>query len=70
MTLTKDHGIVVELKNKFVFENPTVTEDASDDTEMPFMEVEVQQRLSVTFSQYNSEILDFSIDSLGSEVLS
>lgn len=70
MTLTRERGIVVELKNKFVFENPTVTEDPSDDTEMPFMEVEVQQRLSVNFTQYDSEILDFAIDSLGADVLS
>lgn len=68
VTLTKEHGTVVELKNKFVLENPTVTEDPSDDTEMPFIEVEMTQRLSINFTQYNSEILDFSISAIGQDV--
>jgi len=50
VTLTKEHGTVVELKNKYVFVNPTVTEDLSDDTEMPFIEMELTQRLSVSFT--------------------
>lgn len=53
MTVSKDEGLVVELKNKFVFENPIVTIDESaddaDGAEMPFMEMELSQKLSVNF---------------------
>ena len=51
ITLTKINGTVVELKNKFLFENPTVTVDAnSDEVEMPFLEVEIKQKLKVNLS--------------------
>lgn len=58
------------MKNKFLFENPTVTsDDEVDGADMPFMEVELSQKLSVNFSKYTNEVIDFTVHSESSNIL-
>ena len=75
ITLTEKDGIVIELTNQYVFENPSVTldnEEGSDDEDgdavMPFMEIEVKHRLSVSLSHEANEIIDFNVGSLSTEM--
>ena len=55
--MTSEHGVVIELKNKFVFENPRVTlaqgdAEGSDDEDddIPFMEIEITHKLHSNLS--------------------
>ena len=57
MSVTSEHGVVIELKNKFVFENPRVTlaqgdAEGSDDEDddIPFMEIEITHKLHSNLS--------------------
>lgn len=76
LSVTSEHGIVIELKNKFMFENPRVTlaqgdaegsEDEDDD--IPFMEIEITHKLHSNLSQYTSEVIDFTISSIEAKMV-
>ena len=50
--------MIIELINKYVFENPRLTldgsseDDESDGEDMPFMELEIAHKLHADLSQY------------------
>jgi hypothetical protein len=49
--------------------NPIITQDDLDGgEEMPFMELELSHKLSVNFSQYTTEVIDFTIVSKEVEI--
>ena len=72
--MTAEHGVIIEIKNKFSFENPTVTfddgdVDSSGEIDMPFIELEIAHKLHATLSQYSSEVIDFNISSIESKIV-
>jgi hypothetical protein len=75
LSVTADDGMVIELKNKYVFENPRVTldggndDDGSDADDMPFMEMEIAHKLRVEFSNYSNEVIDFTVSSVSSNIV-
>lgn len=73
LTLTKDHGVIIDIKNIYMFENPLNNFDDNDqddhDASMPFFEMEIAHKLHATMSQYSSEVIDFDISSIKSEII-
>lgn len=63
ITVSKDQGTVISLKNKYTFVNPTVTEEEDEEdseANLPFMEVELRHSIAVNFeSLLSSEVLKF-----------
>ena len=73
MSVTAEHGVIIEIKNRYMFENPLVTHDEGDEddneNEMPLLEMEIVHKLHASLSQYSSEVIDFNISSIESKVV-